>query len=63
MGISYFLTILKESGSTPKACNPPSKSISPKNNEVSEPSPKTKENMRKVKSEEDFMKVQVPWIL
>jgi hypothetical protein len=26
-------------------------------------SPRTKEKMRKVKSEEDFMKVQVPWIL
>jgi len=28
-----------------------------------EASPRTKEKLRKVQSEEDFMKVQVPWIL
>jgi len=44
-------------GKTPKGFNPPK--LTP----VVDPSPRTKENMRKVKSEEDFMKVQVPWIL
>ena len=55
----YFMSLFKSvsEGKTPKGFNPPK--LTP----VVDPSPRTKENMRKVKSEEDFMKVQVPWIL
>jgi len=59
MGLSYFFTILKQSEKAPQ----PKKVILPTIQPLPEPSPRTKERMRKVKSEEDFMKVQVPWIL
>jgi len=65
-GSFYFMSIFKtttEAGSS----NEPLKNKPIMNDtliiETIEPSPRTKERMRKVKSEEDFMKVQVPWIL
>ena len=57
MGFSYFITLLRE---IEKVKIVPVKSPHIPSVELS---PRTKEKMRKVKSEEDFMKVQVPWIL
>ena len=55
----FFMSIFKDSV---KEQQTPKKFKSPKLTPV-DPSPRTKEQLRKVQSEEDFMKVQVPWIL
>ena len=54
---SYFITLLKD---IHKNISKPS--LIPKDNNNSL-SPTTKERMRRNKSNDDFMKYQVPWIL
>ena len=57
----YFMSLFKGSEETELSSDlPKHKTLK---SETVDPSPRTKERMRKVKSEEDFMKVQVPWIL
>jgi len=55
----YFMSLFKAVSEVKS----PKKFNSPELKMVVDPSPRTKELLRKVKSEEDFMKVQVPWIL
>lgn len=57
----YFMSIFKD---TDKGNSLKDKSkLSSSNLDTIEASPRTKKKLRKVQSEDDFMKVQVPWIL
>lgn len=58
---TYFISLFKDikegKFETNMDCNPP------KIVNKEELTPKTRTKMRKIKSEEDFVKFQVPWIL
>jgi len=59
----FFMSLFKDVEKIQETLKSPKKFKSPILVPVVEPSPRTKERLRKVQSEEDFMKVQVPWIL
>ena len=57
----YFMSIFKDTDKANSCKDKPK--LNPSILVTIEASPRTKEKLRKVQSEEDFMKVQVPWIL
>ena len=56
---SYFMSLIRDIGKIKETLHV---STSPKL-DIEEPSPETKEKIRKNKSETDFIKYQIPWIL